>query len=217
MSELRQRLVQRSERFDLEPGALERMFAHGMRIQRRRRIAAGAVALAIGALGTLIVLSAFRGDRRVPVDHPSPTQVAIRSIPEGSYWTEPLTRAQLLASITDAGYSRREAKKYYFDALTIPFDRWIRQGLVIKGGFWFQTARNAAGNEEAGWGGNFAVIGPQKVRATDNVCTITYWFSLSGDSLELRVLRETGPRGACGRDLIPQIAIYDSAPFIRQP
>ena len=40
MSELRERLVRRSERFDLPRDALGRMFERGARLQRRRRLAA---------------------------------------------------------------------------------------------------------------------------------------------------------------------------------
>ena len=57
-------------------------------------------------------------------------------------------------------------------------------------------------------------VGPHRVVATDNVCTITYRFSLSGDVLELHVLRETGPPSECGLDVVPQTAIYETAPFI---
>jgi hypothetical protein len=213
MSDLRERLVRRSERFELEPGALERVFDRRRKVQRRRRITAGALALALGTAGTIVVLSAFRGGSQHPAGQSSPSPVALHSIPDGTYWTPPVTRAQLLAAMTGAGFSPREAKRYYFQALTIPVDPWIRQGLVIQDGFWFQTARNASGGEEAGWGGRFAVIGPHTVQASDNVCTITYRFELSGKTLALHVLRDVGDP-ECDLDLIPQTAIYNPAPFV---
>jgi hypothetical protein len=215
MSELRERLVRRSERFDLEPGALERVFDRRRRIQRRRRFVSGALALAIGVAGTIFALSAFRGDRQLPADHNSPTPVVLPTIPDGTYWTAPVTRAQLLASITDAGFSRREAKRYYFDALTIPVNPWIQQGLVIQEGFWFQTARNASGQQEAGWGGNFRVTGLHTAQASASDCTITYRFSLSDGTLTLRVMRDVGESAQCAHvDKVAQTAIYDPVPFV---
>ncbi len=217
MSDLRDRLERRSERFELEPGALQRTFDRGMRVQRRRRIEAGLVALVVGMLGLFVAISTFGNGAHVPVDRPSPSVVTIPSIPEGSYWTQPFTRAQVLASIKAAGFSRRAAERYYFRALTIPFAGRIQQGLVIQDGFWFQTARNAFGDEEAGWGGNYIVTGPHTVQASNNVCMITYRFSVSGDKLTLRVLHETGPRSMCGDgDAIAQTAIFDSGPFYRE-
>ena len=68
---------------------------------------------------------------------------------------------------------------------------------MIQDGFWFQTARNSAGQEEAGWGGEFHVVDPHRVQATDNVCTITYGFSVSGDTVSLRVIHEVGPPADC--------------------
>ena len=84
---------------------------------------------------------------------------------------------------------------------------------MIQDGFWFQTARNAGGEEEAGWGGKFVVLGPHRVQATDNVCVITYGYVLSGSSLAISVIRETGPPSECEMDVVPQTAIYESAPF----
>jgi hypothetical protein len=218
MSDLRERLVRRSERFDLEPGAIERVFDRRRKIQRRRRIMAGALALAFGAAGTIVVLTAFHGDGQQPADHGSPTPIALPSIPDGTYWSPPVTRGQLLASMIGAGFTRREAKRYYFDALSIPIDPWIRQGLVIQDGFWFQTARDASGHQEAGWGGNFRVIGPNIVQAAATDCTITYRFTLSGSSLTLHVLRDVGQSDVCrSEDRVAQTAIYDPAPFVLEP
>jgi hypothetical protein len=128
--------------------------------------------------------------------------------------TPPITREQVVSTIRAAGFTRRQAQKLYFEALTIPFGRWIQQGLVIQDGFWFQTARNSDGQEEAGWGGKFVVLGPHRVQATDNTCTITYGYDLSGDSLAISLIRETGPPSECEKDVIPQTAIYESAPFV---
>ena len=216
MSDLRERLVRRSERFHLEPGALDRVFDRRDKFRRRRRLAAAALALTLGVAGTLVVVSAFRGSAQLPADHSSTSPATLPAISDGVYWTPSVTRAELIAAMTAAGFSRSDAKKYYFEALSIPFDGSIRQGLVIQDGFWFQTARNTAGEEEAGWGGSFVVTGPHTVQASDNVCTITYRYSISGDSLTLHVLRDVGEDAECRTaDLAAQTAIFDPAPFVR--
>jgi hypothetical protein len=214
MSDLRERLERRSERFALPPDALGGLFARGARVHRRRRVTAAVVALAIGAAGSVLAFSSIRDLGETPAVRPSPTPRQTGSIPDGTYWTPPITRAQVLSTIRAAGFTRRQAQKLYFDSLTIPFGRWIQQGLVIQDEFWFQTARNADGQEEAGWGGKFVVLGPHRVRATDNVCTITYGYELSGNSLSIRVIREAGPPSECTMDVVPQTAIYESAPFV---
>jgi hypothetical protein len=217
MNDLGRQLERRSERFEYEQGALDRVFDRRRKLQSRRRLVAGALALVIATSGTLVALWAFGGNAPKPAVEPPPPTV-VPSIPDGTYWTKPVTRAEVTSVLTDAGFSHREAKKYYFNALTIPFDRWIRQGLVIQDGFWFQTARNASGADEAGWGGDFVVTGPRTLRASDNVCAITYRFTVSGGVLRLRVIRDVGPRTECGTaDLVAQTAIYDAAPFLREP
>jgi len=218
MSELRERLVERSERFDLPPDALQRLLERGSRIQRRRRITVSVLALTVAVAGTFFVLSAFRSNDRLPANQTSPTPKQLATIPDGIYWTQPLTRAELVATMTKAGFSRREAQRFYFDHLTVSFQRWIRMGLVIQDGFWIQTARADTGEQEAGWSGSYRVIGPHIVQASDSGCTISYRFSLSDRTLRLHLLRESGDSPDCGHgDLIPQTAIFDSAPFVLEP
>jgi|KBSSwiStaDraftv2_1062776.scaffolds.fasta_scaffold369273_2 hypothetical protein len=215
MADLRERLIRRSERFELPPDAMARMFERGARLQRRRRVASAAIALAIGLAGTLFAVTALRDRDPIPGPQvpPSPT-VGHGAIPEGTYRTAPMTRQEIMASVLRAGFSRRQAEQLYFDHLSIPLDPWIRQGLVIEDGFWFQTATSAGGQEEAGWGGSFEQAGSHRVVATDNVCTITYRFSISGEILSLELLHETGPPSECALDVVPQTAIYETAPFV---
>lgn len=222
MSDLRDRLERRSERFELAPGALQRTFDRGMRVQRRRRIEAGLVALVVGVLGTLVAISTFGNGAKVPVDRPSPSVVTIPSIPEGSYWTKPLKAEQVLSAMTDAGFSRRAAQQYYYRAVSTPMFGVIQQGLVIQDGFWLERTRNefgflgprnAFGDKKAGLPRSYIVTGPDTVQVSDNVCTITYRFSVSGDTLTLHVLRETGPAPGCGA---AQTAIFSSWSFYRE-
>ena len=213
MADLRERLIRRSERFELPSDAMGRMFERGARLQRRRRVASAAVALTIGLAGTLFAVTALRDHGPAPAPQVPPSPM-VGAIPEGTYRTAPMTRQQIVASVRRAGFTGRQAEQLYFDHLQIPLDPWIRQGLVIQDGFWFQTATNAGGQEEAGWGGSFEQVGPHRIVATDNVCTITYGFSLTGKVLSLEVLRETGPPSECSMDVVPQTAIYETAPFV---
>jgi len=216
MSDLGERLDRRGDRFALEPGALDRTLARGHRVRRRRQIGTTVLALVLGVAGLFYVASAFRGEGPVPADHGAPADPSSRSIPDGVYWTRPITRKQLLATMTAAGFSKRDASTYYFDP-TLAFRRTIRVGLVVQDGFWFQTARSDSGAQEAGWSGTFRVVGSGRVQARGYGCTITYRFSISRRSLTLHLLRESGTNKECGRgDTIAQTAIFDSAPFVRE-
>jgi hypothetical protein len=216
MSDLRDLLERRGERFVLPPDALARLFERGARIERRRRITAVVVALAIGAAGAVLAFSSFRGSRETPANTPSPSFSQTGSIPNGTYWTPPITRNQILATVRARGFTRRRAQKLYFGYLTIPFGRWIEQGLVIQDEFWFQLARSSNGQEETGWGGKAVVLGPHRVRTTDNICTAILRYDLSASSLSFTTIRVTGPPSSdCRATTLDSVAIYDSAPFVK--
>jgi hypothetical protein len=214
MRDLRDRLERRSERFDLPAGALDRTIARGARRRVRRRIATGAVALAVAAAGIAIAVTALPGAPRSPGANATPSVAATR-VPDGVYWTAPLSRPTIESTLADAGFSRGEARRYYFRR-ALPFTRWIEQGLVVQDGFWFQTARSDSGEREAGWSGSFRVVARGRIEARGYGCTISYAFSLAGRTLSLDVLDETGTGPECGPgDLVAQTAIFESAPFVR--
>ena len=60
MSDLRRDLETKSERFDLAPGALTRMFERRRRKQRNLRIRAGVLSLVVAGFSTWGAVSAFR-------------------------------------------------------------------------------------------------------------------------------------------------------------
>ena len=66
MSELKDALDGRSERFDLDPGAMDRFFRRRDRRERRRRVAAICLALGVTAAGALLAVRALTSDQPVP-------------------------------------------------------------------------------------------------------------------------------------------------------
>ena len=213
MPDLRDALERRSREFDVEPGFYERTLERRDAIRRRRRIAAGTVALLVALLGVSAGYLAFRTQRGTPAVRPVETSPP--TIPEGIYWTRSLSRQEVMQTILDAGYSRKLAREYYFDHIPI-FTTEVRQGLLLQDGFWIQTARVGSGEQEAGWSGTYEVTRSDRVIATGYGCTITYRYDVSGETLTLEVLSETGDSPECGAgDLVAQTAIFESAPFVR--
>lgn len=74
MTDYRRVLDRESERFELAPGALERVLERGKRKDRHQRIGAGLVAFVVLAIGSVVAVSAFRGatNGQRPGASPSP-------------------------------------------------------------------------------------------------------------------------------------------------
>lgn len=212
MRELKDELERRAAQFDWEQGAMQRMFERGKRRDRRRKAVTTIVALVIGLAGVAAISRSY-GDPGSDVPAVTPTTTAV-AIPDGVYWTRPVRRAEIVATLHDAGFSRTEGRRWFFSrALT--FDRWIREGLVVQNGSWFQTAKADTGEEEAGWSGNYEVLDSQRIRATGYGCTLTYRYAFDGAELTLHLLSERGAAAECGTgDRIAQTAIFDPAPFV---
>jgi hypothetical protein len=66
VSELKDALERRSERFDLEPGAMDRFFRRRERRDRRRRVAAICLALGVTAAGALLAVRALSSNEPIP-------------------------------------------------------------------------------------------------------------------------------------------------------
>jgi hypothetical protein len=73
MTDYRRALDRESERFDLAPGALDRVLERGRRKDRNQRMGAGLVALVVVVIGSLVAISAFRGATNVQRPGASPT------------------------------------------------------------------------------------------------------------------------------------------------
>jgi hypothetical protein len=84
MSELKDALERRSERFDLEPGAMDRFFRRRERRDRRRRVAAICLALGVTAAGALLAVRALSSDEPVPAAPPKTDQELLAEL-AGTY------------------------------------------------------------------------------------------------------------------------------------
>jgi hypothetical protein len=213
MADLKRQLDQRAGAFDWEPDAMQRMFERSARRQRRRRVGTAIVALAIGLAGVGAIARSY-GPSSGDVGGATLTSPRMAAtIPDGVYWTRPLTRSQIVETLMNAGFSRSQAQRWFFSK-TLAFHHWIREGLVVQDGFWFQTAKADTGKQEAGWSGNYRALGGERIRATAYGCTITYGYTFEGRELTLHVLSERGSAPDCGHgDTVAQTAIFDPAPF----
>jgi YVTN family beta-propeller protein len=95
MSKYREPLERESQRFELAPGALERMHRRRRRRDRNRRMGAGVLALVVAASGALLLVRAFGATRPDPVPASQPriagrftvgTQPEAVAVVDGSVW-----------------------------------------------------------------------------------------------------------------------------------
>ena len=214
-------LEHEGSRVALGPGAFERF---EMRLQRKRRIRrAGAyvVALSICVLGVVSVLVALRGKAETgPATPPSssPESTGAVLLP-GVYWTQPLTRSQLVATLRANGFGAPHHVTQFFKDLG-PFSHTVRFGIQVQAnGIWNQLQQLDDGRRAISWVGAYLPTGPHEITALGYGCTMKYDISRYADHVVIQVLSEQGPSnpGLCGqRDLVAQTVIYDTAGFSRR-
>jgi hypothetical protein len=138
-------------------------------------------------------------------------------LPQGTYWTPPLTRPQLLATMRSHGYATTRAAQRFFKDLG-PFSSTVRFGIHVKpNGIWDQFEQRDGGRKELGWSGAYHAKGADQMTVLGYGCTVTYGIHhLAGGAIGIRVLSDQGPsnEGLCGpQDLVAQTAIYETAGF----
>src|SRR5437870_3847245 len=107
MSDFRGALEHESERFDLAPGALERMLDRRQRKRARRRIGTALVALAVAGLGVWSVVSlGGLGQGR-----PTPGRPA--SLLEGTWHTERLSERDIVSAFVAAGGTPEKGRAFF--------------------------------------------------------------------------------------------------------
>ena len=216
-------LEREGSRVALGPGAFERF---EMRLQRKRRIrkvGAYIVALSICVLGVVFVVLALQGEMKPgpePATSPTPPPVKTSAVLRpGVYWTQPLTRHQLVATLRASGFGAPREVEQFFKDLG-PFSHTVRFGIQAqKNGIWNQLQKLDNGRGVISWVGAYRATGSHEITAFGYGCAIRYGISHRAGQVVIQVVNEQGPsyQGMCGRrDLVAQTVIYDTAGFSRR-
>lgn len=129
MRELGPQLEHEGSHVDLEPGALERFESRLRRRQRNRKVGAYVLALFVfvGIVFVAVMFDTRRGAG--PATPPPPSKVSSHAIvPPGMYWTPPLTRNQLVATLQAHGFGAHQVVRRFFKDLG-PFSHTVRSTL----------------------------------------------------------------------------------------
>jgi hypothetical protein len=221
LTEFGPQLEREGARVELAPGALGRFDARLRRRQQIRRIAVSIVAAAVAVAGIGFAVTTFGRDASVVPATPVPTPSFQDSdvLAPGIYWTSPISRQRLVATMRANGFGKGDVHRFFKDLG--PFSSTVRFGIrAMSDGLWTQFQKRDQGPKEVGWSGAYHATGPGEIAALGYGCTITYRVHRSDGQVDVTVLDDQGPAsppGICGhRDLVAQTAIYESAPFVRR-
>jgi hypothetical protein len=184
MSDLRGGLERESERFDLAPGALERMLDRRRRKQTRHRVGAAAVALAVAGFGLWAVVSLGglgKGPPRTPAGHASQL--------EGTWQTGRLSEQDVVTAFVAAGGTSKEGHAF-FAQLGGGAKRYAVITLRFQGGTFLQFESADGGPPVEGYRAPYRVPRPGVVTIVNSTCTGTYGFRVEGRRLSLHVVRQ---------------------------
>jgi hypothetical protein len=219
MPELGPQLEHEGSRVELGPGALERFEDRLQRKQRIRKVGVYVVVLSVCVVGVAAGVWALSG-RTVtgPATSPSPAPVRTSAVlAPGMYWTQPLTRHQLVATLGAHGFATPRDAQHFFKDLG-SFSHTVRFGIQVQtNGVWNQFEQRDKGSSEVGWAGAYRATGPHQMTVFGYGCAIAYDISRRAGQVVIRVLNQQGPsyKGICGhRDLVAQTVIYDTAAFL---
>ena len=221
MTELGPQLEHEGSRVELGPGALERFEDRLRRRRRIRKAGVYVVVLFVCVIGAAsVVLTLDRKTEPRPATSPSPSTVTSSSVlTPGTYWTPPLTRHQLIATLRANGFGTTLEVHHFFKDLG-RFSHTVRFGIQVQtNGLLTQMQQLDHGPSEVAWSGAYRATGPHEVAMFGYGCTITYDITPRAGQIVIRVLDEQGPsyKGICGqRDLVAQTVVYDTEGFYRQ-
>lgn len=203
MSDLRSALDREGKRFDLAPGALERVLDRRRRRSQRRRAGAIAVGLVIGGLAVWAAVSlGGLGKRPTIPAHPTPGL-------EGTWQTGRLTERQVVQAFVAAGGAAQEGHAFFaqlgggakrYAVITLRFDNGT-----------FVEFENADGNAPViGYEATYTVKQGILTIASPR-CTGTYSFRVEGQRLRLHLIHQ------CARhDGVYNTTLFTSFAFARQ-
>jgi hypothetical protein len=222
MTELGPQLEREGARVELAPGARERFEHRLRRRQRVRKAGVYLVACTVGLLGVGSAVVALNGRTGMaPLGSPSPSTVRSADVlPPATYWTAPLARPVLVATLRANGFGTKTEMQNFFHDLGA-FSHSVRFGIQVgSDGIWDQVERRDGGPVEIGWSGSYRATAPGEITAFGYGCTIRYGIERIASRVSIHVLSDEGPtyKGLCGpRDLVAQTVIFGSASFTRQP
>jgi TRAP-type C4-dicarboxylate transport system substrate-binding protein len=133
----------------------------------------------------------------------------------GTWLTEPIAPERIRATFQKAGGTAEDASRFVAELGARNGEQF---GLELTATTWREFEVSDGGSPATGWYGSYSVDGTTVRVFGSGGCRIDYRASLTGDRLALTVLSDTGASPVCGpADLVPQRAIYETAPFIRLP
>jgi hypothetical protein len=159
--------------------------------------------------------SAFVSPVASPVVSPSAT--AASDVLTGTWKTGVVTCAEMNAAITKAGFTKAQVTATDWDSTNCsnsapPFTIRFKDGELVE----FEEGA-------VGWEGVYEIVDPRTFTAGDvpgDVANkyLTFHFTIDGDRLTIDVVADEFP-DATHRlsDFVTATAIYESAPFMRQP
>jgi len=139
---------------------------------------------------------------------------------EGTWGTGPSTCAQQNAALAKAGFTTDQLALGGWDAATCRSTKFGSSGSVRV--VQFQPSGQLVQLEDGtiGWEGTYEVLDAATVRARDQGWTITYQYTIDGDTLVIDMIQDDSPAGTPEADVwadrIAQTVIYESLPFTRQ-
>ena len=204
MSDLRAPLERESEKFDLTPGALERMLDRRRRLHQRRRMGAAVVALVVAGSGLWAVVSLGRLGRGPSV----PTHPA--AVLEGTWQTGKLSEQDVVSSLVAAGGTAEQGRAFFSRLGTGGAKHDAVITLRFQGGSFVEFESGDGGPPITGYQATYRISTVGTLTIASPACTGTYSFRVQEGQLRLHVIHQ------CARHDGPyNTTLFASFPFTR--
>jgi hypothetical protein len=183
MSDLRGPLEHESERFDLAPGALERMLGRRRRLHRRRRMGAVLIILVVAGSGVWSLVSLGRLGKQPSIPGHPATGL------EGTWQTGNLSEQDVVSSFVAAGGTAKEGRTFFsqlgggathYAVITLRFER----------GSFVQFESGDGGPPITGYEATYRTSTVGTLTIASPACTGTYSFQIRGRQLRLHVIHQ---------------------------
>jgi hypothetical protein len=206
MPDLRTVLDRESQRFELAPRALDRMFERRQRRIRARRVSAIVVAVLVFGVTAWSVVSLSRLDRTRIAHRPAPGQTL-----EGTWRSAPLTERDVVRAFVAAGGTETTGRAFFSQLGTGP-RRYAVITLRFDNGSFTELESADGGPPLAGYHAGYSVSSDGVLTISSPLrCTGTYSFAIDKGRLRLRVVHQ------CGRhDGVYNTTLFASFVFTKQ-